>query len=257
MNSLWAQHSSHIALGAAQCSNRSPTVLCSCSPAVESHPAVQKHHYAQFFSSVNLGILSGNFTSRTQFFLRNRKIMWHWGSTFELFTTFCKQSQESIWKTIPREWNHASILKYIIESCHKKAWTGRHLKDHIFPDSLSRTGHPPLDQVAQSFIRPGLKYFQACDILYSSWKHFPVPYHNINFWKRRAFPLKISLSTRSSSSMIQTMFLKETLFSSNWFVFWFCPLTSFTTFSVSWFASGASRAQGWMGPWSYLPKFCV
>lgn len=139
--------------------------------------------------------------------------MWHWGSTFEFFTTFCKHSQGSTWQTIPWDWAHASVSKYIMESCHRTAWFGRDFKNHIVPNSLElkQQGQPPLDQVAQSFIWPDLKHFQGWGIHYFSWKYFPVPHHNINFWKRHAFPLKISMCTRFVSNIIQTMFLKETL----------------------------------------------
>ncbi|GAB0192649.1 cAMP-dependent protein kinase inhibitor alpha [Grus japonensis] len=40
-------------------------------------------------------------------------------------------------------------------------WVGRDLKDHLVPTPCHGQGHPPLDHIAQSLIRPGLEHCQG------------------------------------------------------------------------------------------------
>lgn len=47
---------------------------------------------------------------------------------------------------------------------HRMDWVGRVLKDHLVPTPCHAHGPLPLNQVAQSLIRPGLKYFQGWGI---------------------------------------------------------------------------------------------
>jgi len=97
--------------------------------------------------------------------------------TFILAALFLLTTANSVF--LP--WNQ-SFLRTLLQNVdlsqnHRMIWIGRHLIDDLIPTLCHGQGHLPLEQAAQSPIRPGLEHCRGGGIHIISGKSVPVSHH--------------------------------------------------------------------------------